>query len=172
MKTIDDKFQAFHAANPEVFEKFREFAELLIFKNRGKMSGALIMERVRWEALTGRFRQGSTFTLEGFKIDNNFTALYVRKLVAEYPVFGGKFETRKRKVEAQPATVVADEVGLLEWAVGRWKAEVGGRPLVNKNRRPLDDTWRQVIRFAGGSPDQIIGPSHDALAAAQKGGAA
>lgn len=55
---------------------------------------------------------------------------------------------------------------LLSWAVDRWLAEVSNRPLVNKNRRTLDDTWRQVIRFAGGDPDELIGPSHDALLAA------
>jgi hypothetical protein len=57
------------------------------------------------------------------------------------------------------------EQALLTWAVGRWRAEVEGRPLVNKNGRPLDDAWRQVIRFAGGDPDALIGPAHDALVA-------
>ena len=61
---------------------------------------------------------------------------------------------------------------LLQWAVGRWQAEVQDRPMVNKNRRTLDDTWRQVIRFAGGNPDALVGPSHDdMLAAAQAKGA-
>lgn len=55
---------------------------------------------------------------------------------------------------------------LLSWAVDRWLAEVSNRPLVNKNRRTLDDTWRQVIRFAGGDPDELLGPSHDVLLAA------
>lgn len=51
---------------------------------------------------------------------------------------------------------------VLEWAVSRWKDEVENRPLENKNRRPLDDVWRQVVRFAGGDPDALLGPSHDA----------
>ncbi|HZW25150.1 MAG TPA: hypothetical protein VFF26_06685 [Gallionella sp.] len=51
---------------------------------------------------------------------------------------------------------------VLEWAVSRWKSEVENRPLENKNRRPLDDVWRQVVRFAGGDPDALLGPSHDA----------
>ena len=97
MKTIDEKFQAFHTSNPEVFEKFKQFAKELLLRGHKRLSGALIMERVRWEALTGSFKPGSRFELEGFKINNNFTALYVRKLVAEYPAYTGKFETRKRK---------------------------------------------------------------------------
>ena len=51
---------------------------------------------------------------------------------------------------------------VLDWAVSRWKDEVENRPLENKNRRPLDDVWRQVVRFAGGDPDALLGPSHDA----------
>jgi hypothetical protein len=54
---------------------------------------------------------------------------------------------------------------LLEWSVMRWRDEVQHRPLVNKHRRTLDDTWRQVMRFAGGDPDALVGPSHDELLA-------
>jgi hypothetical protein len=54
----------------------------------------------------------------------------------------------------------------LEWAVARWQAEVANRPLVNVHRRSLDDAWRQVIRYFGGDPDALVGPSHDALLAA------
>lgn len=57
---------------------------------------------------------------------------------------------------------------LCDWAVASWKLEVQDRPLINKNRRTLDDTWRQVIRFAGGDPDVLIGPAHDVLVAANK----
>ena len=45
---------------------------------------------------------------------------------------------------------------LLSWACGRWRTEVQDRPLVNKNRRTLDDTWRQVVRYAGGNPDELL----------------
>lgn len=53
------------------------------------------------------------------------------------------------------------------WAVERWKAEVENRPLVNKNRRALDDTWRQVIRHFGGDPGLLLPlADHDTLLAA------
>jgi len=52
---------------------------------------------------------------------------------------------------------------LINWARERWNAEVKNRPLINVNRRPLDDTWRQVIRYAGGDPAAILGPAHDDL---------
>jgi len=54
---------------------------------------------------------------------------------------------------------------LLEWAVGRWNAEVANRPLVNVHRRSLDDTWRQVIRHLGGDPVSLLGPNHSDLLA-------
>jgi len=57
---------------------------------------------------------------------------------------------------------------LLNWAVERWHAEVANRPLINRHRRTLDNTWRQVIRYAGGEPEALIGPSHDELLAMQE----
>lgn len=60
----------------------------------------------------------------------------------------------------------------LAWAAGRWAAEVKNRPLMNVHRRSLDDAWRQVIRYFGGNPDQLVGPAHDDLLAAQAAEAA
>ena len=63
---------------------------------------------------------------------------------------------------------IADWLGggtAVEWAVGRWNAEVAGRPLQNVHRRSLDDVWRQVIRHFGGNPDELCGAAHDELIA-------
>lgn len=54
----------------------------------------------------------------------------------------------------------------LEWAVERWNAEVKNRPLVNVHRRPLDDAWRQVIRYLGGDDAVLLGANHSDLLAA------
>lgn len=64
--------------------------------------------------------------------------------------------------QPQPAQDAKD-AALLEWAARRWRAEVLHRPLVNVHRRTLDDTWRQVIRHAGGDDVVICGPRHDDL---------
>jgi hypothetical protein len=66
-----------------------------------------------------------------------------------------------------PLPALIDPGVVISFAVDRWLAEVKNRPLVNKNRRTLDDTWRQVIRRFGGDPDALIGPSHDELLARQ-----
>ena len=71
-------------------------------------------------------------------------------------------EARTYGAACRAAGEAAGYARVLEWAVSRWKAEVENRPLENKNRRPLDDVWRQVVRFAGGDPDALLGPSHDA----------
>lgn len=51
----------------------------------------------------------------------------------------------------------------LAWAVQKWTDEVSRRPLINVHRRSLDDTWRQVVRYFGGNPVKLLGPSHDDL---------
>ncbi|MFD2299934.1 hypothetical protein QRO11_03565 [Paracidovorax citrulli] len=54
----------------------------------------------------------------------------------------------------------------LAWAIHRWEDEVKHRPLINVHRRSLDGAWRQVVRYFGGSPETLLGPSHDELVAA------
>lgn len=56
---------------------------------------------------------------------------------------------------------VIDE--LTDFVVSRWHAEVKNRPLVNKNRRPLDDAWRQILRHLGVDDRARLGPTHDEL---------
>lgn len=56
---------------------------------------------------------------------------------------------------------------LVDWVVSRWHDEVANRPLANKNRRSLDDTWRQVLRHLGVNDEALLGPCHDDLLAAQ-----
>ena len=67
--------------------------------------------------------------------------------------------------EALQAGREAARFELLQWAVKRWRLEVENRPLVNVHRRSLDDTWRQVIRYAKGDADVLLGPDHDSLVA-------
>jgi len=52
---------------------------------------------------------------------------------------------------------------LLAWVVGRWNDEVYFLPMDNIHRRTLDDTWRQVIRWAGSDDRALLGPTHDEI---------
>jgi hypothetical protein len=56
-----------------------------------------------------------------------------------------------------------DPSEVVDWAVGRWHAEVANRPLQNVHRRSMDDTWRQMIRQFGGDDRILCGPPHDEL---------
>jgi hypothetical protein len=91
------------------------------------------------------------------------------------PYFEGQFDGESAEVVALRLALVKERDELragklhetLKWAVERWYLEVASRPLVNTHRRTLDDAWRQVIRHAGGDPEALIGPAHDALLAAR-----
>lgn len=87
-----------------------------------------------------------------------YTASQVRALLSECAIMAAA-----RELDAERERVL---IALREWAVSRWRAEVAQRPLENKHRRSLDDCWRQVMRYAGIDPDEVVGPSHDALLAA------
>lgn len=57
---------------------------------------------------------------------------------------------------------------LLDWAVGKWIAEVSSVPLINIHRRVMDETWRMVIHRLGGDTNKLIGPPHDELVVANR----
>jgi hypothetical protein len=60
-------------------------------------------------------------------------------------------------------TEKGERVELIAWVVERWRAEVANRPLVNVNRRPLDDCWRQMLRHLDADDRALLGPTHDEL---------
>lgn len=60
--------------------------------------------------------------------------------------------------EAERGQAVDD---LAEWAIERWDAEVAHRPAENIYRRILDQTWRQVYRYASGGLE-LPRPEHRA----------
>jgi hypothetical protein len=65
-----------------------------------------------------------------------------------------------------PLVVHEGVADLLAWAVSRWQAEVGSRPMTNVHRRTLDDTWRQVIQRLGGDDLALVGSTHDEILSA------
>ena len=58
-----------------------------------------IMERVRWEVSVymrrSHFEGYVATTGEQFKVNNNYTSRYARKLISEKPEFKGFFQTRR-----------------------------------------------------------------------------
>lgn len=88
--TIKERFDLFHAQNPHVFQLFLKYS--MMAKDRGfeKFSAKAVFERLRWHL---------NFETSGdvFKLNNDFTALYARKLIDENPEFLGFFELRERR---------------------------------------------------------------------------
>lgn len=87
-KTIDERFAEFHAANPQVFELFEQFARELRDAGLQKGSAELIVQRIRWHAAL--VTRG-----DSFKINDHYRARYARLLVETCPEFAGWFEFRK-----------------------------------------------------------------------------
>ena len=90
-QTLAERFQAFHQANPHVYAALRGMA--LAMKRRGMAHYSI---KAMWEVL--RFQAIATHG-DAYKLNNDYTAMYARKLMAEVPELDGFFETRKSKAD-------------------------------------------------------------------------
>lgn len=87
-KTIQQAFDEYDKANPEIYELFKKFASQVI--ERGRMtSSKLIINRIRWEVYT------ATVSSDEFKINDAFSSRYVRKYLLEFPEHEGAFNLRE-----------------------------------------------------------------------------
>lgn len=85
---IQVRFEEYHKNNPHVYDMFVKFAKEAKKSNRKKYSAKSIFERMRWH--TEIETQG-----EPFKLSNNYTAYYARKVMEELPEFDGFFRTKE-----------------------------------------------------------------------------
>lgn len=90
IKSIQERFEEFHAAHPEVYEEFRAIAQQLYDQGWRHYGAGTIYEVLRFHADTADGRDA-----EPFKLNNTFRSRYARKLMEEYPHFQGFFETRR-----------------------------------------------------------------------------
>lgn len=91
--TIQERFDAFHASNPHVFKMFVQYARQAKARGYDKFSAKAIFERLRW------YFSFETESEDEFKLNNDYTALYARKAIKEFPEFEGFFELRERLVK-------------------------------------------------------------------------
>jgi hypothetical protein len=82
-------FQAFDAENPRVYDLFVRFAHEARNAGYQHFSAHGILHRIRWE--TGVVTRDAT---ADWKVNNNYSAFYARKLVADDPRFKGFFRNR------------------------------------------------------------------------------
>jgi hypothetical protein len=87
--SLQDRFEAFHEANPHVYQALRDIA--LACYHRGKKIGMkAIYERLRWEYILQTDDQP-------YRLNNIYTPYYARLLMVQEPELGGYFEIRKVK---------------------------------------------------------------------------
>jgi hypothetical protein len=90
-------FEQYHERNPQVWAMFRRFTLEAIRAGRTRIGAKMIAERIRWETFIGP-AEG-----DDFKINNNFTAFYARRFMAEHPEHAGIFQTRASRADQEIA---------------------------------------------------------------------
>lgn len=81
-------FRDYHRKNPEIWPLFVRFAAEAKAAGHKEYSAKTIFERIRWEiSIVNRGQE--------FKLNNNFTSLYARLLMAKDANFKDFFEVRK-----------------------------------------------------------------------------
>lgn len=87
-QTIQQRFDAYHAKHPEVWNFYLRFSYELLEAGVKHYGVAAITERIRWEFIT---RPDET---EAFKISNDHRSRYARRLIEHEPRFADLFTTR------------------------------------------------------------------------------
>jgi hypothetical protein len=77
-------FQQYDQDNPHIWELYKAIAIDLIQRGMRKLGSKRIVEEIRWHH--------SVRTNEPYKVSNNFTAMYARKFVNEFPQYGHMFD--------------------------------------------------------------------------------
>lgn len=87
-RSLDEQFEAFHAAHPDVFYLFVRFAREAKASGRERFGAKAIVERLRWH-------MAISSSGEAPKINNNLTSRYARKAMDECPELAGFFSLRE-----------------------------------------------------------------------------
>lgn len=86
--TIEERFERFHADNPQVYHTLVRLARHVKERGRRRVGIRMLWERMRWEL----FLQTET---NDFKLNDNYTSRYVRLIAEREPDLAELFETRK-----------------------------------------------------------------------------
>ena len=89
--TLTERFEAYHAEHPEVYELLRRLALEAVGRGHDRLGIKALWERARWEFYVGD-QSGSDF-----RLNNDYTSLYARRLMDCEPALGGIFELRRRR---------------------------------------------------------------------------
>ncbi|MFG3384072.1 hypothetical protein [Streptomyces sp. NPDC047999] len=82
-RTITEQFHTFDAHNPHVYSALERLAARRLAASATRVGVKDLFEDLRREGVVG--------------LNNNFTALYARRLVDDHPRWAGAFELRRRR---------------------------------------------------------------------------
>lgn len=86
------KFEEYHRLNPHIYDKVKEYSLQVHATGRQHFGIRQIWERLRWYVMIESNDPNSVF-----RLCNNYTPFYARKLMADVPELKGFFTLRERK---------------------------------------------------------------------------
>lgn len=84
-------FEQYHKENPHIYKAFKKYSLMAKQKGFKNYSAKSLFEIIRWHT---PIKSG-----EVFKIDNNYTPDYARKMMQEHKSFKGFFRVRTLKAK-------------------------------------------------------------------------
>jgi len=91
MATLTQRFNQYHKDNPQVYELFKKFTFMAIRRGHNRLSAWMIANRIRWETSI------ETFSVDEYKISNDYIALYARMFMSDHPEYNGFFRIKEMK---------------------------------------------------------------------------
>ena len=91
--TLELRFNAFHAAHPEVYRELCRLARIAKAKGKKRIGIGLLFEVMRWQ----RIIESLPGEAEDFKLNNNYRSRYARLIMRREPDLNGIFEVREMK---------------------------------------------------------------------------
>lgn len=92
-ESLDDRFWAFHQANPHVYRALVALARQLKQAGRRRFGIKALFERLRFEAALQTWG-------DEFRLNNNYHSRYARLIMRQEPDLAGFFETRELQTES------------------------------------------------------------------------
>jgi hypothetical protein len=91
--SIEERFRLFDQANPHVYQVLEQLALALAARGRQRIGVKML-----WETLRYRYAM-QTNGEDEYKLNNDYTGRYARKLVAQHPELDSLIERRQLKAD-------------------------------------------------------------------------
>ena len=88
LSAIFAAYKKWDEANPHFYPLFIRFATQLAQRGYRNISSKLLFERIRWESMIRTVG-------EEWKLNNNYTPIYARRFMRDYPQHDGLFRLRE-----------------------------------------------------------------------------